>query len=100
MYFLVLPGQFTRTLFLSLKCVGKFVAFGECRTSSCFSYKCFFAQVKTMRALQYFPTVEDPNTRRSLFEVIFCQELIISCGVIFYASIKPCTGGFRSYNGY
>ncbi|KAK6144275.1 hypothetical protein DH2020_021095 [Rehmannia glutinosa] len=25
-------------------------------------------QVKTLRALQYFPTVEDPNTRRSLFE--------------------------------
>ena len=22
-----------------------------------------------MRALQYFPTIEDPNTRRSLFEV-------------------------------
>lgn len=27
-------------------------------------------QVKTMRALQYFPTIEDPNTRRSLFEVL------------------------------
>ncbi|PKI78778.1 hypothetical protein CRG98_000845 [Punica granatum] len=26
-------------------------------------------QVKTMRALQYFPVIEDPNTRRSLFEV-------------------------------
>lgn len=28
-------------------------------------------QVKTMRALQYFPTVEDPTTRRALFEVIY-----------------------------
>ncbi|KAM7522468.1 hypothetical protein LguiA_012370 [Lonicera macranthoides] len=27
-------------------------------------------QVKTMRVLQYFPTIEDPNTRRSLFEVL------------------------------
>ena len=27
------------------------------------------AQVKAMRALQYFPTIEDPNIRRSLFEV-------------------------------
>ncbi|RDX61091.1 AP-2 complex subunit alpha-2, partial [Mucuna pruriens] len=27
-------------------------------------------QVKTMRALQYFPTIEDPNTRRSLFDVL------------------------------
>ncbi|KAH7288142.1 hypothetical protein KP509_31G014300 [Ceratopteris richardii] len=27
-------------------------------------------QVKTMRALQYFPTIEDPNTRRALFEVL------------------------------
>jgi hypothetical protein len=26
-------------------------------------------QVKAMRALQYFPTIEDPNVRRSLFEV-------------------------------
>ncbi|KAG2555313.1 hypothetical protein PVAP13_9KG560600 [Panicum virgatum] len=27
-------------------------------------------QVKTMRALQYFPTIEDPNARRALFERI------------------------------
>ena len=29
----------------------------------------FFLQVKTMRALQYFPTIEDPSSRRALFEV-------------------------------
>ncbi|KAF9601163.1 hypothetical protein IFM89_017111 [Coptis chinensis] len=29
----------------------------------------FSKKVKTMRALQYFPTIEDPNTRKSLFEV-------------------------------
>lgn len=29
----------------------------------------FLVQVKTMRALQYFPTIEDPNIRRALFEV-------------------------------
>lgn len=28
-------------------------------------------QVKTMRALQYFPTIEDPVMRRSLFEVLY-----------------------------
>lgn len=34
-----------------------------------------YVQVKTMRALQYFPTIEDPNTRRSLFEVfLFLKE--------------------------
>lgn len=26
-------------------------------------------QVKTMRVLEYFPTIEDPNIRKSLFEV-------------------------------
>jgi hypothetical protein len=33
------------------------------------SIKLYFSQVKTMRALQYFPTIEDPNARRALFEV-------------------------------
>ncbi|KAJ0084017.1 hypothetical protein Patl1_30511 [Pistacia atlantica] len=32
--------------------------------------------VKTMRALQYFPTIEDPNTRRSLFEVQLLPRII------------------------
>ena len=32
--------------------------------------KILFSQVKTMRALQYFPTIEDPNARRALFEVL------------------------------
>jgi hypothetical protein len=31
-------------------------------------------QVKTMRVLQYFPTIEDPNTRRSLFEVLLSSR--------------------------
>ncbi|MED6106440.1 hypothetical protein PIB30_004672 [Stylosanthes scabra] len=34
------------------------------------SHKNTLIMVKTMRALKYFPTVEDPNTRRSLFERI------------------------------
>ncbi|MED6159956.1 hypothetical protein PIB30_047059 [Stylosanthes scabra] len=37
--------------------------------------------VKTMRALQYFSTVEDPNTRRSLFEVLQ-RILIMGTGVV------------------
>lgn len=37
-------------------------------------------QVKTMRALQYFPTVEDPNTRRSLFEVL--QRILMGTDVV------------------
>ncbi|KAJ6693027.1 AP-2 COMPLEX SUBUNIT ALPHA [Salix purpurea] len=36
--------------------------------------------VKTMRALQYFPTVEDPNTRRSLFEVL--QRILMGTDVV------------------
>lgn len=38
-------------------------------------------QVKTMRALQYFPTIEDPNTRRSLFEVLLLLKDIFFCHV-------------------
>ncbi|OVA04631.1 Clathrin/coatomer adaptor [Macleaya cordata] len=38
-------------------------------------------QVKTMRALQYFPTVEDPNTRRSLFEVVL-QRILMGTDVV------------------
>ncbi|KAG8371211.1 hypothetical protein BUALT_Bualt13G0063700 [Buddleja alternifolia] len=37
-------------------------------------------RVKTMRALQYFPTVEDPNTRRSLFEVL--QRILMGTDVV------------------
>ncbi|WOL06225.1 AP-2 complex subunit alpha-1-like [Canna indica] len=37
-------------------------------------------QVKTMRALQYFPTVEDPNTRRALFEVL--QRILMGTDVV------------------
>ncbi|KAL9660930.1 hypothetical protein QQ045_025749 [Rhodiola kirilowii] len=37
-------------------------------------------QVKTMRALQYFPTVEDPSTRRSLFEVL--QRILMGTDVV------------------
>lgn len=34
-----------------------------------------------MRALQYFPTIEDPNTRRSLFEVLLLLKDIFFCHV-------------------
>ncbi|GMH12652.1 hypothetical protein Nepgr_014493 [Nepenthes gracilis] len=37
-------------------------------------------QVKTMRALQYFPAIEDPNTRRSLFEVL--QRILMGTDVV------------------
>ncbi|XP_022854310.1 AP-2 complex subunit alpha-1-like isoform X2 [Olea europaea var. sylvestris] len=37
-------------------------------------------QVKTMRALQYFPTIEDPNTRRSLFDVL--QRILMGTDVV------------------
>nr|CAB3502257.1 unnamed protein product [Digitaria exilis] len=37
-------------------------------------------QVKTMRALQYFPTVEDPNARRALFEVL--QRILMGTDVV------------------
>ncbi|KAG7035965.1 AP-2 complex subunit alpha-2 [Cucurbita argyrosperma subsp. argyrosperma] len=37
-------------------------------------------QVKTMRALQYFPTIEDPTTRRSLFEVL--QRILMGTDVV------------------
>ncbi|XP_059314790.1 AP-2 complex subunit alpha-1-like isoform X2 [Lycium ferocissimum] len=37
-------------------------------------------QVKTMRALQYFPTIEDPDTRRSLFEVL--QRILMGTDVV------------------
>ncbi|KAL5981948.1 hypothetical protein ACLOJK_016015 [Asimina triloba] len=36
--------------------------------------------VKTMRALQYFPNIEDPNTRRSLFEVL--QRILMGTDVV------------------
>ncbi|MED6169108.1 hypothetical protein PIB30_018239 [Stylosanthes scabra] len=41
-------------------------------------------QVKTMRALQYFPMVEDPNTRRSLFEVL--QRILMGTDVVKYVN--------------
>ncbi|XP_010541301.1 PREDICTED: AP-2 complex subunit alpha-2-like isoform X2 [Tarenaya hassleriana] len=37
-------------------------------------------QVKTMRALQYFPTIEDPSTRRSIFEVL--QRILMGTDVV------------------
>lgn len=37
-------------------------------------------QVKAMRALQYFPTVEDPSCRRSLFEVL--QRILMGTDVV------------------
>ncbi|KAJ6395548.1 hypothetical protein OIU77_020738, partial [Salix suchowensis] len=37
-------------------------------------------QVKAMRALQYFPTIEDPNIRRSLFEVL--QRILMGTDVV------------------
>ncbi|TMW97177.1 hypothetical protein EJD97_006075 [Solanum chilense] len=37
-------------------------------------------QVKTMRSLQYFPTIEDPSTRRSLFEVL--QRILMGTDVV------------------
>ncbi|KAK1263881.1 AP-2 complex subunit alpha-2 [Acorus gramineus] len=37
-------------------------------------------QVRTMRALQYFPTIEDPNARRSLFEVL--QRTLMGTDVV------------------
>ncbi|KAJ9178004.1 hypothetical protein P3X46_009924 [Hevea brasiliensis] len=37
-------------------------------------------QVKAMRALQYFPTIEDPNCRRSLFEVL--QRILMGTDVV------------------
>ncbi|KAK9690130.1 hypothetical protein RND81_09G107100 [Saponaria officinalis] len=37
-------------------------------------------QVKAMRALQYFPMIEDPNTRRSLFEVL--QRILMGTDVV------------------
>nr|XP_043630045.1 AP-2 complex subunit alpha-1-like [Erigeron canadensis] len=37
-------------------------------------------QVKTMRALQYFPTVEDPSIRRALFEVL--QRILMGTDVV------------------
>ncbi|KAE9600571.1 putative adaptor protein complex AP-2, alpha subunit [Lupinus albus] len=37
-------------------------------------------QVKTMRALQYFPIIEDPNIRRSLFEVL--QRILMGTDVV------------------
>ncbi|KAH7668360.1 Adaptor protein complex AP-2 alpha subunit protein [Dioscorea alata] len=41
-------------------------------------------QVKTVRALQYFPTIEDPNTRRSLFEVL--QRILMGTDVVKYVN--------------
>ncbi|KAH7838795.1 hypothetical protein Vadar_031259 [Vaccinium darrowii] len=37
-------------------------------------------QVKTMRVLQYFPTIEDPTTRRALFEVL--QRILMGTDVV------------------
>ena len=45
-------------------------------------------QVKTMRALQYFPTIEDPNTRRSLFEVLLLLKDFFFFWSCFFDYIK------------
>ncbi|KAG0560112.1 hypothetical protein KC19_10G155200 [Ceratodon purpureus] len=37
-------------------------------------------QVKTMRVLQYFPTIEDPNIRKSLFEIL--QRILMGTDVV------------------
>ncbi|KAJ7297616.1 hypothetical protein O6H91_Y045300 [Diphasiastrum complanatum] len=37
-------------------------------------------QVKTMRVLQYFPSIEDPNIRKSLFEVL--QRILMGTDVV------------------
>lgn len=37
-------------------------------------------QVKAMRALQYFPTIEDPSARRALFEVL--QRILMGTDVV------------------
>ncbi|CAM6024960.1 unnamed protein product [Sphagnum balticum] len=37
-------------------------------------------QVKTMRVLQYFPVVEDPNVRRGLFDVL--QRILVGTDVV------------------
>ncbi|KAI8524237.1 hypothetical protein RHMOL_Rhmol13G0134900 [Rhododendron molle] len=37
-------------------------------------------QVKTMRVIQYFPTIEDPSTRRALFEVL--QRILMGTDVV------------------
>jgi hypothetical protein len=43
-------------------------------------HKFLSSQVKTMRALQYFPTIEDPNARRALFEVQrFTLKVVLTC---------------------
>jgi AP-2 complex subunit alpha len=37
-------------------------------------------QVKTMRVLEYFPTIEDPNIRKSLFEIL--QRILMGTDVV------------------
>ncbi|XP_065039186.1 AP-2 complex subunit alpha-2 isoform X3 [Musa acuminata AAA Group] len=45
------------------------------------TFQCLaLTMVKTMRALQYFPTIEDPNTRRALFEVL--QRILMGTDVV------------------
>lgn len=41
-----------------------------------------------MRALQYFPTIEDPNTRRSLFEVLHFSANIFQFSSDFVILMK------------
>ena len=41
-----------------------------------------------MRALQYFPTIEDPNTRRSLFEVLYFSLNLFQVSSDFLILIK------------
>lgn len=55
-----------------------------------------------MRALQYFPTIEDPNTRRSLFEVLYYSLDIFHTSSDFTILIKPVgcfPGSTKNING-
>jgi AP-2 complex subunit alpha len=44
------------------------------------TYISLAVQVKAMRALQYFPTIEDPSTRKALFEVL--QRILMGTDVV------------------
>jgi|APAra0007618328_1042625.scaffolds.fasta_scaffold07518_2 hypothetical protein len=62
------------------------------------TYISLAVQVKAMRALQYFPTIEDPSTRKALFEVqiFLCKYLIY----VFEISLMAFHGNFRSFSEY
>jgi hypothetical protein len=45
-------------------------------------------QVKTMRVLQYFPTIDDPSTRKSLLDVSYLYA--VSSSVQFLKLLLVC----------